>query len=79
MDELGYVFNMIVCNLGKCIFSVIGVILFFFDLKEWIGNFFYFEIMEVINEEVWNYDMMIVIVIVKNFDLLLENVQCMYL
>lgn len=78
MDDLGYVLNMMVWNLGKWILSVIGVILFFLDLKEWLGNLFYLEIMEVINEEVCFYDMIIVIVIVKSFDVLLENVKRMY-
>ena len=79
MDELGYVPNMTARNLGKRISSAIGVILPPLDSKERIGNPFYLEIMEAINEEARNYDMTTAIATDKNFDLLLENVQRMHL
>ena len=79
MDELGYVPNMTARNLGKRISSAIGVILPPLDSKERIGNPFYLEIMEAINEEARNYDMTTAIATAKNFDLLLENVQRMHL
>ena len=79
MDELGYVPNMTARNLGKRISSAIGVILPPLDSKERIGNPFYLEIMEAINEEARNYDMTTAIATAKNFELLLENVQRMHL
>ena len=57
MDDLGYVPNMTARNLGKRISSAIGVILPPLDSKERLGNPFYLEIMEAINEEARLYDM----------------------
>ena len=51
MDELGYVPNITARNLGKRVSSAIGVILPPLDSKERIGNPFYLEIMDAINEE----------------------------
>ncbi|MGC3124182.1 LacI family DNA-binding transcriptional regulator, partial [Enterococcus faecalis] len=70
MDELGYVPNMTARNLGKRISSAIGVILPPLDSKERIGNPFYLEIMEAINEEARNYEMTTAIATAKNFELL---------
>lgn len=79
MDELGYVPNITARNLGKRVSSAIGVILPPLDSKERIGNPFYLEIMDAINEEARHHDMTIAIATAKNFDVLLENVQRMHL
>ncbi|MFV0559667.1 MAG: LacI family DNA-binding transcriptional regulator [Enterococcus sp.] len=79
MDELGYVPNITARNLGKRTSSAIGVILPPLDSKERLGNPFYLEIMEAINEEARHYDMTTAIAMAKNFDRLLENVKQMHL
>ncbi|MDR4196873.1 LacI family transcriptional regulator, partial [Bacillus cereus] len=79
MDELGYVPNITARNLGKRISRAIGVILPPLDSKERIGNPFYLEIMEAINEEARRYVLTTAIATAKNFDTLLENVQRMHL
>ncbi|WP_165005719.1 MULTISPECIES: LacI family DNA-binding transcriptional regulator [unclassified Enterococcus] len=79
MDELGYVPNITARNLGKRISNAIGVILPPLDSKERIGNPFYLEIMEAINEEARHYNMTTAIATAKSFDVLLENVQRMHL
>lgn len=79
MDELGYVPNITARNLGKRISSAIGVILPPLDSKERLGNPFYLEILEAINEEARLYDMTTAVATAKSFDLLLENVQRMHL
>ncbi|MFS0988321.1 LacI family DNA-binding transcriptional regulator, partial [Enterococcus durans] len=79
MDELGYVPNITARNLGKRVSSAIGVILPPLDSKERIGNPFYLEIMDAINEEARHHDMTTAIATAKNFDVLLENVQRMHL
>ncbi|MBJ1692773.1 LacI family transcriptional regulator BopD [Enterococcus faecalis] len=79
MDDLGYVPNMTAQNLGKRISSAIGVILPPLDSKERLGNPFYLEIMEAINEEARLYDMTTAIATAKSFDVLLENVKRMHL
>ena len=79
MDDLGYVPNMTARNLGKRISSAIGVILPPLDSKERLGNPFYLEIMEAINEEARLYDMTTAIATAKSFDVLLENVKRMHL
>lgn len=75
MDELGYVPNITVRNLGKIVSSAIGVVLLPFDSKERLGNPFYLEIMEAINEEARCYDLTTAIATAKSFDILLENVH----
>lgn len=79
MDELGYVPNITARNLGKRVSSAIGVILPPLDSKERIGNPFYLEIMDAINEEARHHGMTTAIATAKNFDILLENVQRMHL
>ncbi|OJG81707.1 LacI family transcriptional regulator [Enterococcus ratti] len=79
MDELGYVPNITARNLGKRMSSAIGVILPPLDSKERIGNPFYLEIMEAINEEARHYNLTTAIATAKSFDVLLENVQRMHL
>ncbi|MBO1299799.1 MULTISPECIES: LacI family DNA-binding transcriptional regulator [unclassified Enterococcus] len=79
MDELGYVPNITARNLGKRISSAVGVILPPLDSKERLGNPFYLEIMEAINEEARHHGVTTAIATAKSFDLLLENVQRMHL
>ncbi|MGM9904247.1 LacI family transcriptional regulator [Enterococcus sp. 10A9_DIV0425] len=79
MDELGYVPNITARNLGKRVSSAVGVILPPLDSKERIGNPFYLEIMEAINEEARHHGMTTAIATAKNFDVLLENVERMHL
>lgn len=75
MDDLGYVPNMTARNLGKRTSNAVGVILPPLDSKERLGNPFYLEIMEAINDEARLYDM----TTAKSFELLLENVKRMHL
>lgn len=79
MDDLGYVPNMTARNLGKRISNAVGVILPPLDSKERLGNPFYLEIMEAINDEARLYDMTTAIATAKSFELLLENVKRMHL
>ncbi|WP_206855768.1 LacI family DNA-binding transcriptional regulator [Candidatus Enterococcus mangumiae] len=79
MDELGYVPNITARNLGKRISSAVGVILPPLDSRERLGNPFYLEIMEAINEEARHHGVTTAIATAKSFDLLLENVQRMHL
>lgn len=78
MEELNYVPNITARNLGKRISSAIGVILPPLDSKERLGNPFFLEIMEAINEEARLYDMTTAIATAKSFDILLENVKRMH-
>lgn len=79
MDELGYVPNITARNLGKRVSSAVGVILPPLDSKERLGNPFYLEIMEAINEEARHHGVTTAIATAKSFDVLLENVQRMHL
>lgn len=79
MDDLFYVPNMTARNLGKRISNAVGVILPPLDSKERLGNPFYLEIMEAINDEARLYDMTTAIATAKSFELLLENVKRMHL
>ncbi|KAF1295554.1 LacI family transcriptional regulator [Enterococcus sp. JM4C] len=78
MDELGYVPNIAARNLGKRTSSAIGVILPPLDSKERIGNPFYLEIIEAINEEAQKHEMTTAIATAKSFPHLLENVKRMH-
>lgn len=78
MDELGYVPNVTARNLGKRIANAVGVIFPPLDSKERIGNPFYLEILQAINEEASNYQMTTAIASAKTFTVLLENVERMY-
>lgn len=77
--NLGYVPNMTARNLGKRTSNAVGVILPPLDSKERLGNPFYLEIMEAINDEARLYDMTTAIATAKSFELLLENVKRMHL
>lgn len=79
MDELGYVPNITARNLGKRVSSAVGVILPPLDSKERLGNPFYLEIMEAINEEARHHGVTTAVATAKSFDVLLENVQRMHL
>jgi LacI family transcriptional regulator len=79
MEDLGYFPNITARNLGKRISSAIGVILPPLDSKERLGNPFYLEIIEAINEEARLYNMTTAIATAKRFDVLLENVKRMHL
>lgn len=79
MDDLFYVPNMTARNLGKRTSNAVGVILPPLDSKERLGNPFYLEIMEAINDEARLYDMTTAIAAAKSFELLLENVKRMHL
>lgn len=78
MDELGYVPNIAARNLGKKITNAVGVVLPPLDSRERIGNPFYLEIIDAINEEARAHQMTIALATAKSFDLLLQNVQQMH-
>ncbi len=79
MEELGYVPNIAARNLGKQISNAIGVVLPPLDSKERLGNPFFLEIIEVINDEALNHNMTTAVAMAKDFDKLLENVKRMHL
>lgn len=79
MEEMGYVPNKTAQNLGKGSANAIGVILPPLNSKEKIGNPFYLEIIEAINEEALKHGMATAIASARNFDNLLENVKQMHL
>lgn len=79
MEEMGYVPNKTAQNLGKGSANAIGVILPPLDSKERLGNPFYLEIIEAINEEVHQHGMATAIASARNFENLLHNVQQMHL
>lgn len=79
MEELGYVPNMTARNLGKQISSAIGVILPPLDSKERLGNPFYLETIEAVNEEASRFQMSVAVASAPDFDILLENVKRMHL
>lgn len=79
MQEIGYVPNKNAQNLGKGAANAIGVILPPLDSKERLGNPFYLEIIEAINEEARHHGMATAIASSLNFDSLLHNVQQMHL
>ena len=79
MDELGYVPNIAARNLGKQTANALGVVLPPLDSKERLGNPFFLEIIEVINDEALNHEMTTAVAMAKNFDKLLENVKRMHL
>lgn len=78
MDEMGYVPNKNAQNLGKGTANAIGVILPPLDSKERLGNPFYLEIIEAINEESRKYGLATAIASARNFENLLKNVQQMH-
>lgn len=78
MDEMGYVPNLAARNLGKRISSTIGVILPPLDSKERIGNPFYLETIQAINEEARNYQMSVAVASAKDFATLEKNVARMH-
>ncbi|MDE1547681.1 LacI family DNA-binding transcriptional regulator [Jeotgalibaca caeni] len=79
MEEMGYVPNKAAQNLGKRTANAIGVILPPLDSKERLGNPFYLEIIEAINEEAHENGMATAIASARNFANLLDNVQQMHL
>ncbi|WEG74215.1 LacI family DNA-binding transcriptional regulator [Vagococcus intermedius] len=79
MEEMGYVPNIAARNLGKRTANAIGVILPPLDSKERIGNPFYLEMINAINEEARTFQVTISVATAKTFDLLLENVRLMHL
>ena len=66
-------------NLGKQISSAIGVILPPLDSKERLGNPFYLETIEAINEEARHHQMTVAVASARDFDTLLKNVERMHL
>lgn len=79
MKELGYVPNMTARNLGKQISSAIGVVLPPLDSKERLGNPFYLETIEAINEEASKVQLSVAVASAPDFDTLLANVKRMHL
>lgn len=79
MAELGYVPNVAARNLGKQIASAIGVILPPLDSKERLGNPFYLETIEAVNEEAGLVQMSVAVASAPDFATLLENVKRMHL
>lgn len=79
MEEMGYVPNKTAQNLGKGSANAIGVILPPLDSKERLGNPFYLEIIETINEEAHKHGMATAIASARDFDHLLLNVKQMHL
>lgn len=78
MEEMGYVPNIAARNLGKRSSGAVGVILPPLDSRERMGNPFYLEIIESINDEARNNGMTTAIATAKSFDTLLENVKQMH-
>lgn len=78
MEDLGYVPNMTARNLGKQISSTIGVILPPLDSKERLGNPFYLETIEAVNEEAAHYQMAVAVASAPDFPKLLASVQRMH-
>lgn len=78
MADLGYVPNMTARNLGKQISSTIGVILPPLDSKERLGNPFYLETIEAVNEEAAHYQMAVAVASAPDFSKLLASVQRMH-
>lgn len=79
MEELGYVPNVAARNLGKQQASSIGVILPPLNSKERLGNPFYLETIEAINEEASLFQMSVAVASAPNFETLLKNVKRMHL
>lgn len=79
MKDLGYVPNVTARNLGKQIASAIGIILPPLDSKERLGNPFYLETIEAVNEESSTYQMSVAVASAPDFETLLENVKRMHL
>lgn len=79
MEELGYVPNVAARNLGKQQASSIGVILPPLNSKERLGNPFYLETIEAINEEASLFQMSVAVASAPDFDTLLKNVKRMHL
>ena len=78
MDDMGYIPNLTARNLGKQVSNAIGIILPPLDSKERLGNPFYLETIETINEEARQSGMTVAIATALNFDSLLENVKQMH-
>ncbi|MHC5268474.1 LacI family DNA-binding transcriptional regulator [Enterococcus sp. LJL98] len=78
MDELGYTPNLAARNLGKRSASAIGVILPPLNSKERLGNPFYLETIETINEEARKSQMSVAIASARDFATLLANVERMH-
>lgn len=78
MDEMGYIPNLTARNLGKQISNAIGIILPPLDSKERLGNPFYLETIETINEEARKAGMTVAIATALDFDTLLSNVEQMH-
>lgn len=78
MEEMGYVPNIAARNLGKRSSGAVGVILPPMDSRERMGNPFYLEIIEAINDEARSHHMTTAIATAKSFDKLLDNVQLMH-
>ncbi|MFY1066574.1 LacI family DNA-binding transcriptional regulator [Enterococcus sp. AD013-P3] len=79
MEEMGYVPNVAARNLGKQQASSIGVILPPLDTKERLGNPFYLETIEAINEEASLFQMSVAVASAPDFETLLANVSRMHL
>src|SRR5699024_1672913 len=75
---MGYIPNLTARNLGKQVSNAIGIILPPLDSKERLGNPFYLETIETINEEARQSGMTVAIATALNFDSLLENVKQMH-
>ena len=65
--------NLAARNLGKQISSAIGVILPPLDSKERLGNPFYLETIEAINEEARHHQMTVAVASARDFDTLLKK------
>ena len=78
MDELGYTPNLAARNLGKRSASAIGVILPPLNSKERLGNPFYLETIETINEEARKSNMPVAVASARDFETLLANVERMH-
>ncbi|OTN88527.1 LacI family transcriptional regulator [Enterococcus sp. 7E2_DIV0204] len=78
MEEMGYVPNIAARNLGKRSSGAVGVILPPLDSRERMGNPFYLEIIESINDEARKHSMTTAIATAQSFETLLENVQLMH-
>ncbi len=78
MDELGYTPNLAARNLGKKTASAIGVVLPPLNTKERLGNPFYLETIETINEEARKFNMSVAVASARDFETLLANVERMH-
>lgn len=78
MEDMGYVPNITARNLGKSTANAIGVILPPLDSKERLGNPFFLELIDAVNEDARQRGLTTAVATAKNVEALLANVRQMY-